>query len=81
MEVGDESSQYTPCGSLGDDNTAQQVDVVCPQSLVGRYVRIRATQHDSSNSAPRLYLCEVFVIGYQFEGTRQTAYRYIKFWT
>ena len=81
MEVGDESSQYTPCGSLGDDNTAQQVDVVCPQPIVGKYVRIRATQYDSSNLAPRLYLCEVFVIGYQFEGTRQTTFPYIKFWT
>ena len=60
---------YTACGDLGDNNYALQVDVVCPQTLVGRYVRIRATRHDSSNAAPRLYLCEVFVIGYQYEGT------------
>ena len=58
---------FTECGDLGDDNNARQVDVVCPQPLVGRYVRVRASQFDERVEPPRLYMCEVFVIGYQFE--------------
>ena len=58
---------YTECGDLGDDNNALQVDVVCPQPLVGRYVRIRASRNDSRHDFPRLFLCEVFIIGYQLE--------------
>ena len=67
VEVGNEERMFTECGDLGDDNNALQVDVVCPQSLVGRYVRVRASQYDANLELPRLYMCEVFVIGYQFE--------------
>ena len=59
---------YTECGDLGDDNNALQVDVVCPQPLVGRYVRIRASRYDSRHVQPRVFLCEVFVIGYPYKG-------------
>ena len=67
MEVGDDGGAYTECGDLGDNNNALQVDVVCPRPLVGSYVRIRASRGDSRHNASRLFLCEVFVIGYQFQ--------------
>ena len=66
VEVGDGGDAYTECGNLGSNNYARQVDVVCPQPLVGRYVRIRASRFDNKHKKPRLFLCEVYVNGYVY---------------
>ena len=65
VEVGNEQFWFRKCGHLGRNNTAEQVDVVCHRPLVGRYVRIKS---DSRYPVWSVHLCEVFVIGYQFEG-------------
>ena len=66
LQVG-EGLSYERCGSLGDNDTASVVHVVCPNPLVGRNVRVKAS--GANSQSPRLFLCEVYVNGYRYVGT------------
>lgn len=56
---------FQTCGFI-DNSNQDTITVACPEAMVGRYLRIRRTGDGSWPS--QMFLCEVMVIGYRYEG-------------